>query len=82
MLVLADDWNGAWTQLDGDAEMLHMPEESEGLVEYFRCISGEHSDGNEYRKATAIQQTDTPLRNSELRVREAIRPSRRRLRRT
>ena len=58
VLVLSDDWDGAWIQLDGDAEVLHMPEASEGLVEYFRCISGEHSDGNEYREALAIQQTD------------------------
>ena len=37
-----DDWNGAWGQVDGDAEMLDMPEAADGLVDYFRCISGEH----------------------------------------
>ena len=55
VLVLSDDWDGAWIQLDGDAEVLHMPEASEGLVEYFRCISGEHSDWDEYRQAMKIQ---------------------------
>jgi len=55
VLVLSDDWDGAWIQVDGDAEVLHMPEASEGLVEYFRCISGEHSNWDEYREAMAIQ---------------------------
>ena len=36
VLVLSDDWNGPWVQVDGDAEVLHMPEAAEGLVEYFR----------------------------------------------
>ena len=39
-----------------------MPETPERLVEYFRCISGEHSDGNEYREALAIQDTDASPR--------------------
>src|SRR4051794_32962479 len=49
VLVLSDDWNGPWVQVDGDAEVLHMPEAADGLVEYFRCISGEHPDWEEYR---------------------------------
>jgi hypothetical protein len=44
VLVLSDDWNGPWVQVDGDAEVLHMPEAADGLVDYFRCISGEHPD--------------------------------------
>ena len=55
VLVLSDDWNGPWVQLDGDAEVLHMPEAADGLVEYFRCISREHPDWNEYREAMRIQ---------------------------
>ena len=43
VLVLSDDWNGPWVQVDGDADVLHMPEAADGLVDYFRCISGEHS---------------------------------------
>jgi PPOX class probable F420-dependent enzyme len=53
--VLSDDWNGPWVQVDGDAEVLHMPEALEGLVDYFRCISGEHPDWDEYREAMRIQ---------------------------
>jgi PPOX class probable F420-dependent enzyme len=55
VLVLSDDWNGAWIQVDGEAEVLHMPEAADGLVDYFRCISGEHPDWQEYREAMAIQ---------------------------
>lgn len=42
-------------QVDGDAEVLHMPEAADGLVDYFRCISGEHPDWNEYHEAMAVQ---------------------------
>jgi PPOX class probable F420-dependent enzyme len=55
VLVLSDDWNGPWVQVDGDAEVLHMPQAAEGLVDYFRCISGEHPDWEEYREAMRIQ---------------------------
>jgi PPOX class probable F420-dependent enzyme len=55
VLVLSDDWNGPWVQVDGDAEVVHMPEAEDGLVDYFRSISGEHSDWDEYRRAMRIQ---------------------------
>ena len=55
VLVLSDDWNGPWVQVDGDAQVLHMPEAVDGLVEYFRSISGEHPDWDEYREAMRIQ---------------------------
>ena len=35
MPVLSDDWNGPWVQVDGDAEVLHMPEAVDGLLDYF-----------------------------------------------
>ena len=57
VLVLSDEWNGAWVQVDGTAEVLDMPsqEAEDGLVEYFRCISGEHPDWDEYRAAMRQQ---------------------------
>ena len=55
VLVLSDDWNGPWVQVDGDAEVLHMPEAEDALVDYFRCISGEHPDWDEYRAAMRLQ---------------------------
>jgi len=53
--ILSDDFGGAWVQLDGTAEVLDMPAALDGLVEYFRCISGEHSDWDEYKSAMAKQ---------------------------
>jgi len=53
--VLSDEWNGPWVQLDGTAEVLDIPESVEPLVEYFRCISGEHPDWDEYREAMVRQ---------------------------
>jgi len=53
--VLSDDFGGPWVQVDGTAEVLDMPEALEPLVEYFRCISGEHPDWDEYRQAMRTQ---------------------------
>jgi PPOX class probable F420-dependent enzyme len=57
VLVLSDEWDDAWVQVDGTAEVLDMPsqEAEDGLVEYFRCIAGEHSDWDEYRAAMRSQ---------------------------
>ncbi|MBO2448917.1 PPOX class F420-dependent oxidoreductase [Actinomadura barringtoniae] len=55
MCVLSDDWNGPYVQVDGTAEVLDMPDALDGLVEYFRCISGEHPDWDEYRDAMKRQ---------------------------
>ncbi|QOC93288.1 PPOX class F420-dependent oxidoreductase [Micromonospora craniellae] len=53
--VLSEDWNGPWVQLDGTAEVLDLPDALEPLVEYFRSISGEHPDWDEYREAMTRQ---------------------------
>ncbi|MBK1782711.1 PPOX class F420-dependent oxidoreductase [Prauserella cavernicola] len=55
MCVLSEDWNGPYVQVDGRAEVLDMPDALDGLVEYFRCISGEHPDWDEYREAMVRQ---------------------------
>ncbi|NKY10239.1 PPOX class F420-dependent oxidoreductase [Cellulomonas hominis] len=55
VVVLSDDWNGPWVQVDGDAEVLHMPEAEDALVDYYRCIAGEHPDWDEYRAAMRVQ---------------------------
>ncbi|NPD04837.1 PPOX class F420-dependent oxidoreductase [Nocardioides sp. zg-1308] len=55
VLVLSDDWDGPWVQVNGEAEVLDVPEAVEGLVEYFRTISGEHPDWDEYRQAMLDQ---------------------------
>jgi len=55
VVVLSDDWDGAWVQVDGDAEVLHLPEAEDALVDYYRCIAGEHPDWDEYRAAMRVQ---------------------------
>ncbi|WP_068274269.1 PPOX class F420-dependent oxidoreductase [Aldersonia kunmingensis] len=55
VLVLSDGWNDAWVQVHGTAEVLDMPEAEDALVDYFRCISGEHPDWDEYRAAMRVQ---------------------------
>jgi PPOX class probable F420-dependent enzyme len=55
VIVLSDDFGGPWVQVDGDAELLTLPEAVEPLVDYFRCISGEHPDWDEYRRAMQEQ---------------------------
>jgi PPOX class probable F420-dependent enzyme len=55
LCVLSDEWNGPWVQVDGSVEVLDLPEALEPLVDYFRSISGEHSDWDEYRRAMQKQ---------------------------
>lgn len=55
VLVLSDEWNGPWVQVDGTAEVLDLPDALEPLVDYYRSISGEHPDWDEYREAMTRQ---------------------------
>ena len=55
VLVLSDDFGDAWLQVDGDCEVIDMPDAVEPLVEYYRVIAGEHPDWDEYRQAMRDQ---------------------------
>ncbi|MFF4827111.1 PPOX class F420-dependent oxidoreductase [Streptomyces sp. NPDC001312] len=55
VVVLSDEWNGPWVQIDGTAEVLDAPDSVEPLVEYYRNIAGEHPDWDEYREAMVRQ---------------------------
>ncbi|WP_149826965.1 PPOX class F420-dependent oxidoreductase [Streptomyces tailanensis] len=55
VVVLSDEWDGPWVQIDGTAEVIDSPDSVEPLVEYFRNISGEHPDWDEYREAMIKQ---------------------------
>ena len=58
VVVLSDEWDDAWVQVDGTCEVLDASEGEEALdafVEYFRNIAGEHSDWDEYRRAMVDQ---------------------------
>jgi PPOX class probable F420-dependent enzyme len=51
-----DDFFGEWVQVEGPVEIASMPEALEPLVEYYRRISGEHPDWDEYRSVMAAEQ--------------------------
>ena len=58
VVVLSDEWDDAWVQVDGTCEVLDASEGEEALdafVEYFRSIAGEHSDWDDYRRAMVAQ---------------------------
>jgi PPOX class probable F420-dependent enzyme len=55
VVVLSDDFNGPYVQVDGPAEVIELPDAVEPLVDYFRAVAGEHSDWDEYRQAMVDQ---------------------------
>jgi len=51
LCVFTDAFFGPHVQLDGTASILRLPEAMEPLVEYYRSVSGEHPDWDDYRAA-------------------------------
>jgi PPOX class probable F420-dependent enzyme len=56
MCVLSREFFGDWIQVDGTAEIVSLPEAMELLVDYYRGISGEHPDWDDYRRAMEQQE--------------------------
>jgi PPOX class probable F420-dependent enzyme len=56
MLVMENGIEGEWIQVEGDVEIVPLPEAMEGLVSYYRGISGEHPDWDDYRAAMERQR--------------------------
>jgi PPOX class probable F420-dependent enzyme len=51
LIVFSDSFYGDSVQIEGPVEVVSLPEAMEGLVAYYRQISGEHPDWDEYRAA-------------------------------
>jgi PPOX class probable F420-dependent enzyme len=51
LCVLSDNFYGPWTQIDGLAVVVSLPEAMELLVDYYRIAAGEHPDWDDYRAA-------------------------------
>ena len=51
LCLLNDGFFGEWVQAEGSAEIVRLPEAMDLLVDYYRRISGEHPDWDEYREA-------------------------------
>ena len=54
--VLPDTFFGRWIQIEGTATIVDLPEAMDGLVDYYRGISGEHPDWDDYRAAMVRDQ--------------------------
>ncbi len=48
---IPDGFYGRWLQVEGPVEIVSLPEAMDGLVAYYRSISGEHPDWADYREA-------------------------------
>jgi PPOX class probable F420-dependent enzyme len=49
LCVTSQGWE--WIQVDGQAEVIALPEAMEPLVDYYRTTAGEHPDWDDYRAA-------------------------------
>lgn len=56
LCVFPDAFYGTWVQVEGDVEIVSLPEAMEPLVDYYRRIAGEHPDWDDYRAAMAREQ--------------------------
>lgn len=56
LCVFTDGFFGPWVRIDGRAEIIHLPDAMELLVDYYRRAMGEHDDWDEYRAAMREQQ--------------------------
>ena len=51
LCVFSSAFYGRWAQIEGTALIVSLPEAMEPLVDYYRRISGEHPDWDDYRRA-------------------------------
>ena len=51
LCVMNDGFYGDWVQAEGTAEIIRLPEAMDLLVDYYRRVSGEHRDWDDYRQA-------------------------------
>ncbi|GAC1323559.1 MAG: PPOX class F420-dependent oxidoreductase [Mycobacteriales bacterium] len=56
LCLLNDGFFGDWLQVDAEAEIVELPAAMEGLVDYYRSVSGEHPDWADYRAAMERDQ--------------------------
>jgi PPOX class probable F420-dependent enzyme len=56
LCILSDGFYGSWIQVEGDVEIVELPDAMEPLVDYYRQVGGEHPDWAEYRAAMVAEQ--------------------------
>jgi PPOX class probable F420-dependent enzyme len=47
---------GDWVQVEGPVEIVDLPDAMDGLMAYYRQLSGEHPDWDEYRAAMVSER--------------------------
>jgi PPOX class probable F420-dependent enzyme len=53
---LTDGFFGEFVQAEGPVEIVELPDAMDGLIAYYRRISGEHPDWDDYRAAMVREQ--------------------------
>ena len=51
LCVFTDNFFGEWVQVEGDVEIIPLPDAMDLLIDYYRRVSGEHPDWDDYRAA-------------------------------
>lgn len=51
LCILSNGFFGEWHSVEGPVEIVELPDAMEPLVDYYRRVSGEHPDWQEYRSA-------------------------------
>ena len=51
LCVLPDEFFGPWIQVEGEVEVVELPEALPLLEDYYRRVAGEHDDWDAYREA-------------------------------
>jgi hypothetical protein len=50
LCVFTDNFFGPWIRINSSAEIVPLPDAMDGLIDYYRRISGEHPDWDDYRR--------------------------------
>ena len=56
LCCLTKQFYGQWLLIHGRANIVSLPEAMDGLIDYYRRISGEHPDWDDYRQAMVGDQ--------------------------
>ena len=56
LCAFPDGFYGPWAQLEGTVDILELPAAMDALIAYYRDISGEHPDWDDYRAAMEREQ--------------------------
>ena len=55
LCVFPDGFYGPWVHIDGDAEVVRLPDALPLLEDYYRRVAGEHADWADYRRAMVAE---------------------------